>query len=102
MYGVQLLKIENYEVPKGTLYMPHPGSHFPWVQQEYDARGRPTKWEWGGKKEIIRYDQQVLMIGSTLTTFWKDYKSIYKQQYLTHEFCKAKACSELNYHFWWK
>jgi hypothetical protein len=60
MDGVQLLKIENYEVPKGTLFMPHPSSHFPWVQQEYDARGRPTKWEWGGKREILRYDQQVL------------------------------------------
>ncbi len=57
--GVQLLKIEHYVVPKRTLYMPHPASHFPWVDQEYDARGRPTKWEWGGKKDIIRYDQQV-------------------------------------------
>jgi hypothetical protein len=59
--GVQLLKIEHYVVPKRTLYMPHPASHFPWVDQEYDARGRPTKWEWGGKKDIIRYDQQVKM-----------------------------------------
>jgi hypothetical protein len=24
-----------------------------------DARGRPTKWEWGSKKDIIRYGQQV-------------------------------------------
>jgi hypothetical protein len=58
MDGTQLLKIENYVVPKRTLYMPHPASHFPWVDQEYDARGRPTKWEWGGKKEVIKYDTQ--------------------------------------------
>ncbi len=30
-------------------------------KRKYDARGRPTKWEWGGKKDIIRYDQQVKM-----------------------------------------
>lgn len=54
--GTQLLKIEHYNVPKRTFYLPYPAQH--WVDQQYDKAGRPTLWEWAGKKELLEYDSQ--------------------------------------------
>ena len=52
--GIQLLKVEEYGVPKRTIFFPR--SPFYPVDQTYDDQRRPKKWKWGDMWEEIKYD----------------------------------------------
>eukprot|EP00092_Neocalanus_flemingeri_P004286 GFUD01004606.1.p1 GENE.GFUD01004606.1~~GFUD01004606.1.p1 ORF type:complete len:1732 (+),score=434.73 GFUD01004606.1:748-5196(+) len=53
--GIQLLKVEEYGVPKRTILFPR--SPFYLVDQTYDDQRRPKKWNWGDMWEEMEYDK---------------------------------------------
>ena len=54
MIKVQLLKVEEYGIPKRTIFFPK--SPFYPVDQTYDDKRRPQKWSWGKMWEEMEYD----------------------------------------------
>ena len=53
--GIQLLRVEEYGVPKRTILFPR--SPYQPVDQTYDEVGRPTKWSRGNMFVLITHDK---------------------------------------------
>ena len=77
--GIQMLKVEEYGVPKRTILLPK----VPYnpVDQTYDETGKANNWSWGERKESVMYDKRNRIIGIKYCEILNNYSYEYDESF---------------------
>ena len=77
--GIQMLKVEEYGVPKRTILWPKSPYHP--VDQTYDDTGKVHNWSWGERKESIMYDARKRIVVKKDCQILKNYTYEYDESF---------------------
>ena len=77
--GIQMLKVEEYGVPKRTILWPKLPYHP--VDQTYDDTGKVNNWSWGERKNSIVYDEAKRIVGIKDCQILKNYTYAYDESF---------------------